>query len=543
MNQPGSVQRSGVRRIGIAAAAVLLIAAMGAAYALTNGNAPSGDDGTPTFLVEPAPLKISVTETGTIKSRDQVVIKSRVEGRTTILSLVPEGTPVREGDVLIELDASGLRDQRVEQEIRLQNAEAAFIRARENLEVTKNQAASDVDQATLDARFAAEDVEIYNTGEYPKQRKELESKIALANSEHKRAVEKARGSKVLLEEKYISETEYEADLLSAQRAELDLELAEADLDLFLKHTHPRRLDELAAAKKQAAMALERAERKASSDVVQAEADLRAKRSEFDRQQSKLAKIEDQIDKTTIRAPQDGLVVYATSTQFSWRGDTEPLDEGQEVRERQELIVLPNAEKMMAEVKIQEASLDTVELGMPARITIDALPGRVFTGEVTRIAPLADPQSAFMNPDLKVYDTRVAFDESDPALRTGMSCTVEITAAEYGEAIFVPIQAVVRRGSQPLVFVREGGSFVPRPVSIGLDNNRVVRVTQGLQPDEVVSLAPPLDNNDNNNNGKSDGNDNSDGEGDEGGSPNNAPGEADRRNGAGHGDATRGENRT
>lgn len=493
MTQSGVHKRSGFRRMGIiVAAAVLLIAALGGAYALTNGNASQSSDRTPTFTVEPGPLTISVTETGTIKSREQVVIKSRVEGRTTILSLVPEGARVKEGDLLIELDASDLRDQKVEQEIRVQNAEAAFIRSRENLEVTKNQAASDVDQAELDARFAAEDVETYKTGEYPKQRKELESKIALARAEHKRAIEKARGSKVLLEEKYISETEYEADQLSAQRAELDLELAEADLALFLKHTHPRRLDELAAAQKQADMALDRAKRKASADVVQAEADLRAKKSEYDRQTSKLAKIEDQIDKTVIRAPQDGLVVYSTSTEFSWRGDTEPLDEGQEVRERQELIVLPNAEKMMAEVKIQEASLDTVELGMPARITVDALPGKVFTGEVTRIAPLADPQSAFMNPDLKVYDTQIDFDEADPALRTGMSCTVEITAARYDRATFVPIQAVVRRGSQPVVFVREGGSFVPRPVSIGLDNNRVVHVTEGLEAGDVVSLAPPLD---------------------------------------------------
>lgn len=492
MTRQADGQRHAFRRSWIAALGVLLMAAIGGAYALNNGSSSGGDDATPTFTVEPGPLTISVSETGTIKSRDQVVIKSRVEGRTTILSLVPEGTVVEAGQVLIELDASDLRDQKVEQEIRLQNAEAAFIRARENLEVTKNQAASDVDQAELDARFAAEDVEMYKTGEYPKQRKELEASIALANSEHKRAVEKARGSKVLLDEKYISETEYEADQLAAQRAELDLELAEADLELFLKHTHPRRLDELAASRKQADMALERARRKASADVVQAEAELRAKRSEFDRQKSKLAKIEDQIDKATIRAPQDGLVVYSTSTQFSWRGDTEPLDEGQEVRERQELIVLPDAEKMMAEVKIQEASLDTVELGMPARITVDALPGKVFTGEVTRIAPLADPQSAFMNPDLKVYDTRVAFDQADPALRTGMSCTVEINAARFDEAIFVPVQAVVRRGSRPTVFVREAGAFVPRPVSIGLDNNRVVRVTDGLEAGDVVSLAPPLE---------------------------------------------------
>ena len=59
-----------------------------------------------TFTAKQGPLTISVTESGTIQAREQVVIKSKVEGKTTILSLIPEGTMVKKGDVLIELDAS-----------------------------------------------------------------------------------------------------------------------------------------------------------------------------------------------------------------------------------------------------------------------------------------------------------------------------------------------------------------------------------------------------------------------------------------------------
>ena len=106
-------------------------------------------DGKSTFTVRPGPLTISVIESGTIKAREQVIIKSEVEGRTTILYLVKEGTQVRKGDLLIELDASRLEDDRIDQQIRVLNAEAAFIRARENLEVVKNQAQSDLEKAEL----------------------------------------------------------------------------------------------------------------------------------------------------------------------------------------------------------------------------------------------------------------------------------------------------------------------------------------------------------------------------------------------------------
>jgi len=64
-------------------------------------------------------------------------------------------------------------------------------------------------------------------------------------------------------------------------------------------------------------------------------------------------------------------------------------------------------------------------------------------------------------------------------------------AKYDDALAVPIQAVVRRGPSPTVYVQTRTGFEPRPVQIGLDNARLVHITDGLQPGDVVSLAPPL----------------------------------------------------
>ncbi len=446
-----------------------------------------------TFVVPaPAPLTISITESGTIRSKEQVVIKSRVEGRATILDLVAEGTQVEEGDLLIQLDASSLKERLVEQEIRVRNDNSDFVRARENLEVVKNQAKADVAQAELDARFAAEDLSMYQEGEYPKKLKEMEARIALAAEELQRARRTLEGSEVLFAEKFISENELQGDELAAKKAELDLELAEDELSLFKEYTHQRRLDELNAAKEQADMALERAERKASANIVQAEADLLAKEAELEQQRTKLEKVQDQIDKTTIRAPRAGLVIYATSTQFSWRGNQDPLAEGQEVRERQELIHLPTTDSMIAEVTVPEAKVQILETGLPAVVSADALPGRTYRGTVNKIAPLPNATSVFLNPDLKVYDTEILLDGDTDGLRTGMSCTVEIIAARYDEALHVPVHAVLRHGRQPVVYVRTETGFEPKPVRLGLDDNQVVHITDGLSPGDVVMLTPPLD---------------------------------------------------
>ncbi len=483
----------------LAAIIVLLLIGIGVvAFSSATGNHSRSKEYSagdmPSFAVKRGPLRISVTESGTIQAREQIILKSEVEGRTTILFLVEEGTVVKKGELLVELDSSRLLDERIDQQIRVQNGEAAFIRARENLAVAENQAQSDIDRAELTFDFAKQDLRKYTAleGEYQNQRKEEESRITVAKEELKIAEENLDWSKKLFKKEYISRAELQIDMLNVEKQGLDLELAENSLRLLEDFTHPRMLAELESDVKQAEMALERARRKAKADVIQAEAELRAKESEFKRQKDKLKKNEEQIEKTKIYAPADGLVIYATSAQTKhWRSSDEPLDEGREVREREELIYLPTATAVKAEVKVHEASLQKVSVGLPVRVTVDALPGRTFTGEVVKIAPLPDATMVWLNPDLKVYNTEIYLEGEGDNLRTGMSCRAEIIIEEYDDATYVPVQAVLRVGAEPTVYVWSGKDFEPRKVKTGLDNNRMIRIIRGLKAGETVLLTPPL----------------------------------------------------
>jgi len=467
-------------------------ASIGAARFAWPANSGVSAENQATFVVKRGPLRISVTESGTIKAREQVIVKSEVEGRSSILWLIPEGTQVKQGELLVELDGSKLVDSRVDQQIMVQNSEAAFIGARENLAVVDNQAKSDIDLAELTLKFAEQDLKKYHEGEYPNLLKEAQSQITLSDEELKRAEEKLKWSRKLFEEKYISQTELQADELAAKRATFDLELAKNNLDLLEKYTYQRNLDQLESDVRQARMALERTGRKAKADVAQAGADLKAKESEYNRQQDKLKKLEEQIIKTRIFAPADGLVIYATSARSGgFRSSREPLDVGQDVLERQELIYLPTAASSKAEVAVHESSLKKVQVGLPAIVTVDALPGKTFVGSVARIAPLPDAQSIWMNPDLKIYNTEVYLDSNDSSLRTGMSCKAEIIVEQYENELYIPVQAVLRVGGEQTVYVANGKEAEPRKVQIGMDNNRMVRIISGLREGETVLLTPPL----------------------------------------------------
>ena len=441
--------------------------------------------------VEEGPLVINLTESGSIKPREQIVIKSQVEGRVSILFIVPEGQRVKEGDLLVELDSSTQKDNLVNQEITVQNAQASHVQAVENLEVVKNQAKADVDKAELDLRFAKEDLIKYQEGEYPKTLNELESRVTLAAEELERAQYKLEWSKTLYEEKYLSETEFRSDKLAGKRYELELKTAQNNLALLKNYTYKRQVAQLESDVRQRTMALERIQRSSRANVVQAEAQLRARELELNRQKSKLVKIQEQIEKSQIYAPADGLVIYATSSRGPWRSNTQPLEEGQEVFERQELIYLPTADTFDAEIKVHETNLKKIFIGLPVRIRIDALPGRVFLGKITKVAPLPDAQSMFMNPDLKIYNTTVSIDGGDGVLKSGMNCEAEIIIEQYTKAMFVPVQCVVRAAGTPVVYVRQGDSVERRDVEIGMDNNRMVRILSGLKVGDEVLVTPPL----------------------------------------------------
>ncbi len=458
---------------------------------LAKGGAHTGQDA-PTFTAKRGPLTISVVESGTIKARDQVSIKNEVEGRTSIITLVREGTRVRKGDLLVELDASTLQDGKIDQEIKVQNAEAAYINAQENLAIVTSQAASDVNQAELNLEFAQKDLRKYQMGQYPKDVNEAKKRIGLAREELRRAEYTLDWSNRLFQEKYLSEMEKTADELAVKRKTLEVELANADLAMLENFTYPRQIRQLQSAVQQAGSALERAKRKAEADKRQAEADLKAKEAEYARQKTKLEKIQDQLKKTKIYAPTDGLIVYSTGSRgpFMMR---EPLAEGQQVVEKQELINMPTTASTMAEIGVHEASLAKVRAGQPAIVTVEILPGKRFVGTVGLVAPLPDSTGMFLNPDLKVFNTQVYLDTNDPALSSGMSCKAEIIVEQYEDAIYVPVQAVTRIGGEPTVYVYDAKSksMTPRQVEIGLDNNRMIRIVSGLAEGEVVLLDPPL----------------------------------------------------
>lgn len=462
-----------------------------AGYGLGPGAWFQASDATPVEgrAARRGPLRISIVERANLSAKDAASLKSELEGRATILSLIDEGTEVTAGTLVAELDASNLIDERVSQEISVQNAEAAFTKAREAYEIQALQNTSDVAAATQQLDFAQTDETKYLEGDWPQMLQEADEAIVLAEEETKRAEDRLKWSEELEKEGFLTRTELEGDQLAFERNKILKDQAVRNKDLLQRFDYPREKARLRAAVEEAERELKRTELQASAKLVDFEADKRTAKARFDLEKEKLDKLTDQISKAKLYAPVDGMVVYGREEGGRWRGG-DPISVGTEVRQRQEIISIPTASGMIAEASIHESVLKQVEVGQRVRVTVDALPGVELEGEVSFVAILPDKNSWWANPDLRVYRSEITLAKTHAELRPGMSCSIEILVEDIDDCVYVPVQSVWPHRGETICFVSRSGEVETRSVEVGRSNALWVEVIEGVEEGEVVLLSPP-----------------------------------------------------
>jgi HlyD family secretion protein len=469
-----------------------LILVAGAITFFATRNKKAEDETVPVYTVQQGPLTINITGSGSVQSRDKAVLKSELEGNNTVIWVIDEGVNVKAGDLLLEFDSSALVDKRNEQEITVATTEGNLIIAQEKLEVTKGDCDANLLEREVAMTLAKMDLEKYNKGDFPQQAREYDANIALADEEVKRAAEKLEWSQRLAKEGFLTRTELQADELALRRKEIDLEMAQTKMSVLTNYTVFQQRATHESNVRKASRAVARTKWQNKSIIRQVETEIVQRTRERDRATNRLAELNFQISKSKIYAPTNGVVLYASTVAIARRKWwIRPLAVGENAVERQELIYIPLDTGMIVEMMVPEASLNKLAIGMPANVKVDAFPDKVFKGKLAKIGILPDGQSAQLNPDLKMYKCELECDFTDVVIRPGMSCDVELIKETYDNAIYCPMQCVTRLQKHPVVYVQNGSDWEPRPVEIGLDNNRMIHIIKGVKPGEVIMMAPPV----------------------------------------------------
>jgi HlyD family secretion protein len=478
-----------------------------------------------TYTVRRDNLPITVTENGDIKAIKSKEIKSEVEGRTRIISIVDEGTiitaeDVNNGKVLVKLDSSDIEQKLTAQEVQFLSAEATYTDANESLDIQKKQNDSDIKAGQLKIRFALMDLQKYlgdvvaeklmsgatNPGPEPNEiasaieapalggealqkLREMDNNITLAESNFENKSDELMWTEKLYKKQYVTETELKADQLEVQSLKIQMDKAGTAKDLFVKYEFPKQGEKLLSDHEEAKRELERIEARARSKLTQAQARLKSSQATYLLQKRRLEKLQKQLKACIIKAPAPGQVVYGSSEQGGMFRQDRQIEEGAEIYERQKIISIPDPSEMKVEINVHETWIDKVKVDQKAKITVVAFPDKTFTGKVMKKAPLA-AQQWFLSQDLKVYKTDVSIDGTHDFIKTGMSAKVEIIIDELQDVLIVPIQAVITQEGKKVCYCLKKNRPQKREVETGSFNNDFVEIKSGLAEGEKVMLNPP-----------------------------------------------------
>ena len=331
-------------------------------------------------------------------------------------------------------------------------------------------------------------------GEAKQQLRSLQDDLQVAQEELLLSQDRIEGQRRLEARGFITPTELEAEELNLNKANNKTAEKETALKLYIQYSFPKDAEELLSDYENAIMGFQRQLKENVAELAQEEARFSSAERKFNLEREKLADLNEQIELASIVAVQPGLVVYGGADQNSMmrmRGNSqEAIQEGATVRQRQPILTIPDMREMAIKVNIHESAVQRVAAGQFVKLSIDAFPDVELTGEVIKVAVVADSANAFMNPDLKVYPTTIRIKGEHDWLRPGMSAEVEILVDSLEDVVYVPLQAVTYYDDQRVVYVKSGTRSVRREVEVGNFSEQFIEITSGLRQGEEVLLLPP-----------------------------------------------------
>jgi multidrug efflux pump subunit AcrA (membrane-fusion protein) len=190
------------------------------------------------------------------------------------------------------------------------------------------------------------------------------------------------------------------------------------------------------------------------------------RADAELRSAELARIDDQIEKTRVRAPFSGAISATLTELGEWVGEGDPV---------LELIQL---DPVLIHVDVPERYLSGLRPGRPAVVTFDALPDSRVEGKVTRLVPDA-------NVSARTFPAKIEIPNPKGEIRSGMLARVDLEVGEPRRVLTVPKDAIVLSARGNSVFTVENGRANLVPVTIGDSYNHHIEVKADIKPGTPV----------------------------------------------------------
>jgi len=208
--------------------------------------------------------------------------------------------------------------------------------------------------------------------------------------------------------------------------------------------------------------------KSKSDMLNAQSALEDARTNYE----KSLKTE---KRSQLVTPIDGVILRLARDRDN---QNQPLAVGQYVKPGLEVARIAPTDVLIADVDIVAQDIPKVKEGLSARVQHYAWKDESFSGKVIRLDPVIDPVTRALKAEVEV-------DNHEGKLRPGMFVEVTIVIEKRKDVPFVPREAVTNRGGKWVVFLLKGQRVAMKEVVLGLGDDNIVEIREGLSEGERV----------------------------------------------------------
>ncbi|MBS1369630.1 MAG: HlyD family efflux transporter periplasmic adaptor subunit [Lentisphaeria bacterium] len=447
-----------------------------------------------TYKVVRDDLVIGLQQGGYVNASQKHKLSLQANYRTKLLWVIDENSKVKAGDLLAKFETDELKEQIENLEIELDNLKKELDLAIESKKIQISTNAADL-QAAEESLLQADDaMRKYRRFERASKRDELD--LAITNAEA--ALETAendyattRDSEVSVKKDENAEDKKRQLLKDAQtkidEKENSLNSAEDNLRVFRRYDNPSKLTRLFNAYEQAKLNLRKVKISTESKIVQSDKSIENYRRRIKRTSDQLSRYKSYMTMMELRAPVDGVVIYADPDRRWGNLDVKP---GIDINKGQVLITIPEMSNLVVDFDLPEQYRSKINIGDRAVISPDSLPGVKFGGAISHIDTLPVNLVNWDSSSPKIYKSKLKLDQQSSRLVNGMSVQINIVTKTIPKTIFVPVEAVFEENDR--FFVYRSGLTGPAEVDveIGESNDNFVQIKSGLEEGDVVYLYRP-----------------------------------------------------
>ena len=390
---------------------------------------------------------------------DQGAMAITAPSPLSIISILEEGTRVKTGDVVCELDSSALRDALTVQKLRFAQSKAWVEQAQYALEA---------DQVALRE---------YEAGVLPQDIELVRQNIGICQTQRDQAARNLTWARRMLAKGYRTAAQVNADAAALEQTSIALRNAEGMLEQLVKFTGKRIIKA----------------RKARLEAIHA--DLLSLQSAFRLEQQRKQRIETMVANCTLRAPRDGIIVYANPSRGSQTADTQ-IREGLIVHPMQPIFQLLDPKHLQVRARINESQVARIRPGQPVLIHLAAFPGHSLRGAVDQVVPIPSLAGPGYSDVRSFYATVRILSGAFDALTTGLTAEVAFLVETRRHVTRVPLESVRWIGDRSfaaaIVSATTGEDWQWQPIALGATDTNFAEVIKGLAPgDRVVAHSETL----------------------------------------------------